>query len=185
MTEVSRRGQKDQRIILMNGLELRCINDRLRRVASEGDEAFVDTYGARLGEQIARVREVVEQTLGLVAASPRDEQFGGYLAVDTSTRQVVGTCGFKTGPTPDGEVEIAYFTFPAYEGRGWATAMAGELVRIARGEASVRCITAHTLPQENASTCILRKLGFQHAGSVEDPEDGTVWRWVYRAPSES
>lgn len=44
----------------------------------------------------------------------------------------VGTCGFKSSPD-QGRVEIAYFTFPDFEGRGLATAMAGELLAIAIG----------------------------------------------------
>jgi len=40
-------------------------------------------------------------------------------------------------------------------------------------------ITARTLMEENASTKILKKNGFQFVGSVIDPDDGEVWEWVY------
>jgi hypothetical protein len=33
------------------------------------------------------------------------------------------------------------------------------------------------LPKENASTIILRRLGFTHTGTVQHPEDGEVWEW--------
>jgi RimJ/RimL family protein N-acetyltransferase len=39
------------------------------------------------------------------------------------------------------------------------------------------CVTAQTLPEENASMRVLRKLGFVLKGSVIDREDGTVWKW--------
>ena len=88
---------------------------------------------------------------------------------------MIGTCAFKSAPTGAGEVELAYMTFPAYEGRGHATAMAGALARIA--DAGGAMPIAHTLPQENASNKALRRNGFVFAGEVEDPEDGLVWRW--------
>lgn len=38
-------------------------------------------------------------------------------------------------------------------------------------------IAAQTLPQESASTTILRRLGFALVGTVDHPEDGPVWEW--------
>jgi [ribosomal protein S5]-alanine N-acetyltransferase len=101
----------------------------------------------------------------------------GYVAVENSLP--VGTCAFKSPPV-DGRVEIAYGTMPGFEGRGIATAMARELVRIAQQENESLTIFAQTLPEENASTAILKKLGFRLIGSVEHPEDGTVWEWELR-----
>jgi ribosomal-protein-alanine N-acetyltransferase len=98
----------------------------------------------------------------------------GYLAQENDI--CVGSCGFK-GPPVNKRVEIAYFAFPEYEGRGFATQMAGELLRIA-SEADAEVITtAQTLPRESASTAILKKLGFVLIGTVNHPEDGEVWEW--------
>lgn len=98
----------------------------------------------------------------------------GYLASDAGVP--VGLCAFK-GPPRDGAVEIAYFTFPAHEGRGVATRMARELIALARATDPAIRVRAQTLPSENASTRILRKLGFGHARDVAHPEDGLVWEW--------
>ena len=98
----------------------------------------------------------------------------GYLALRDG--QVVGTCGFKT-PPQDGRIEIAYFTFPGHEGKGIATQMARQLVRLAQGTDNGIDIMAQTLPQENASTAILRKLGFSRIGLAHDAEVGEVWEW--------
>ncbi len=38
-------------------------------------------------------------------------------------------------------------------------------------------IMAQTLPQENASTAVLRKLGFSQVGTAHDAEVGEVWKW--------
>jgi RimJ/RimL family protein N-acetyltransferase len=97
--------------------------------------------------------------------------------VDEVERWVVGTCAFKTAPRADGSIEIAYFTFPAFEGQGFATAMAQKLIALALGAPVVRRVMAHTLPQCNASTRVLEKAGMRCVGEVDDPEDGRVWRW--------
>lgn len=97
-----------------------------------------------------------------------------YLAVVNKT--IIGTCAFKTPPR-EGKVEIAYFTFPEFEGQGYATQMATALLQLAKStNASVRVI-AQTLPQQNASTHILSKLKFTKTGTVNHPEDGEVWEW--------
>jgi ribosomal-protein-alanine N-acetyltransferase len=88
----------------------------------------------------------------------------------------VGTCGFTSAPR-DGRVEMAYFTFPAFEGQGVATQMAEELILLAsRTDPSVT-VFARTLLERNASHRILEKLGFVCMGEVEVPEDGTVLEW--------
>ena len=55
----------------------------------------------------------------------------GYLGVESKGNRVVGVCSFKGNPNQSGEVEISYGTLPALEGRGYATEMAKELVKIA------------------------------------------------------
>ena len=142
----------------------------------------LDADPARLAEQLApafggdpgAARELLEQTLQLLTRDPRPDPWGSYLAEHDGT--TIGTCAFKAAPDAAGTVEIAYMTFPAFEGRGHATAMASGLVEVARrGGASVAI--AHTLPEVNASNRALRRNGFAYAGEVIDPEDGLVWRW--------
>jgi RimJ/RimL family protein N-acetyltransferase len=103
----------------------------------------------------------------------------GYVAVGDG--RAVGTCAFKTPPA-DGCVEIAYFTFPGHEGRGIATAMAEHLVALARTTHPGIIVTAQTLPERNASTAVLEKLGFSRAGTAVDSEAGEVWAW--QSPQE-
>jgi len=122
-------------------------------------------------------REILEQTLSLLTRDPRPDPWGSYLA--SASGQTIGICAFKAAPDSDGVVEIAYMTFPAFEGRGHAGAMAAALVEVAAA-AGAPLVIAHTLPQENASNRALRRNGFVHAGEVIDPEDGLVWRWEKR-----
>jgi ribosomal-protein-alanine N-acetyltransferase len=104
------------------------------------------------------------------------EPWVGYLAIEGNS--CVGACGF-TSPPAGKIAEIAYFTFPDFESRGIATRMAQRLISIAQEcDPSVKII-AHTLTEENASTRVLRKLGFVFTGAVDHQEDGNVWKWSY------
>lgn len=88
----------------------------------------------------------------------------------------VGTCGFTSAPK-EGRVEMAYFTFPAFEGRGIATAMAAHLVSLAAAADPSVVVIARTLLERNPSHRVLEKHGFTCIGPVEVPEDGTVLEW--------
>jgi hypothetical protein len=63
--------------------------------------------------------------------------------------------------------------------RDWAvaSAMAAGLVERARSAVGVRRLRAYTLPEKNASTRVLEKIGFRWLGDAIHPEDGPVWRW--------
>ncbi|HEY0115885.1 MAG TPA: GNAT family N-acetyltransferase [Allosphingosinicella sp.] len=92
---------------------------------------------------------------------------------------LLGLGGFKGEPGERMEVEIGYLTFKPAEGQGVASETAAALVEIAR-DAGASLVCAHTLPEENASTGVLRRNGFAFSGPVVDPEDGEVWRWEKR-----
>lgn len=98
----------------------------------------------------------------------------GYFAL--SGGELVGTCAFKSPPV-DGRVEISYFTFPDFEGQGIAKTMAKRLLAIADATHEDVLVMAFTAPEANASNAILQGLGFEFAGAVAHPEDGTVWEW--------
>ncbi len=145
-------------------------------VLEQGAAAFEEQYGIRVGDFAGLALDVARQTVANYRARPREAPWGGYWALDAETGDLIGVCGFKDGPA-DGAVEIAYFTFPPFEGRGYATAMAAELVALAQSSPAVRQVIAHTLPERNASCRVLQKSGLCHVGEVMDPEDGKVWRW--------
>jgi RimJ/RimL family protein N-acetyltransferase len=128
------------------------------------------------------VAEVVGATTQLYHAVGYGPPWIGYLAFEDNT--CVGACGFKS-PPQNNRVEIAYFTFPEHESRGVATQMASELIRLAREKLPAVTVAAQTLPEENASTSVLKKLRFRLAGTLEHPEDGQVWEWVLGNTSET
>lgn len=106
----------------------------------------------------------------------------GFAITLRETGVAVGSCGFKDPPSSDGVVEIAYGIDPAFQGRGYATEAAHALVAFAFADDRVRVVCAHTLPDSNASTRVLKKCGFAHVGEVVDPDDGLVWRWEMKRP---
>jgi len=162
---------------------------QLVRLDPQIEKAVSDQPGymdALIHDQWARVAELVHQVVGrvlvAVPVSVDELRWSGYFVVDENTREVVGSCAFKGPPTADGSVEIAYFTYPGFEGRGYATAMATKLIALASGSPAVRRVIAHTLPEPNASTRVLQKAGMTFAGEVIDPDDGRVWRWQSAQP---
>ena len=128
------------------------------------------------------VQAVVEGQLALYHRTKAVTPWIGYLARDEQTGELLGSCSFIEGSSA-GSVEIAYFTFPPFEGKGVATAMARELLAVA-ANAGNPDLYAFTLPEQNASTCVLQKLGFRHRGEGQDEEAGVVWRWERRAGSQ-
>lgn len=99
----------------------------------------------------------------------------GYFVVKDN--QIVGTGGF-TGQPKNGSVEIAYWTFKAFEGQGIASNTCKELVAISKRTDPTLLITAKTMPEHNASTKILQKNGFEFAEIVQDHEIGDAWLWT-------
>jgi len=134
--------------------------------------------GPWLNADIARdfLQPVAKAMQTLYAGTGARFPWIGYLACREEDLALVGSCVFKA-PPEEGTVEIAFYTFPPYEGQGVATAMTADLVALARAEPDIMQIIAHTLPEENVSTRILRHQGFDWEDEVDHPEDGTVWRW--------
>ena len=141
-------------------------------------DGFARERGLDAGEHAALIGEIARNSAALVPGGGTDGEpwWGGYLAVEQETSLIVGTCAFKGTPR-DGSVEIAYFTFPGFEGRGVGSGMAALLVSTAAESSVVTQVIAHTLPELNASGVILTRNGFTRTGDVIDPDDGLVWRW--------
>jgi RimJ/RimL family protein N-acetyltransferase len=128
------------------------------------------------------IDEIIKSTIELYAAKGYSPPWIGYLAMEGG--QFLGTCAFKA-PPENNRTEIAYFTFPGYEGKGIATEVAKRLIQIGFETIPELLITAQTLPGEGASTAILNKLGFKFAAEVESTEDGKVWEWELENPEKT
>lgn len=135
------------------------------------------TVSGFAGSVPAEGRAAIESTVQLYSKVGWIRPWIGYLAIDQDV--CLGTCAFIRAPQ-DNIVEIAYYTFPGHEGRGAATHMASSLISLAREHAPEVVITAHTLPEENASTRILRKTGFVFVGPRVHEVDGNIWVWRHQ-----
>lgn len=127
-----------------------------------------------IGRLPAEAGDVLVATSGLYESAGYSPPWICYVSV--ASDRIVGTCGFKAAPA-HGRVEIAYFTFPGYEGKGIATQMARQLVSMARDANPDVIVAAQTLPERNASHRVLEKVGFHCVGSLQHPEDGVVLEW--------
>lgn len=118
--------------------------------------------------------------------APEEARWWAYLPVYQTENLLLGSCGFKGPPGPEGTVEIGYEVVASHRLRGFATEIAQTLISHAFMEKEVRSVCAHTLPEENASVKVLRKCGMTWQGTAEDPEEGEVWKWeIDRAAWES
>jgi RimJ/RimL family protein N-acetyltransferase len=133
--------------------------------------ATLCTNGPDIGETL---KSAAASTLALYARTKATSPWLSYFA--RQNNRLVGICAF-VAPPANGEVEIAYFTFPPYQRAGIATAMAAALARIAEGHQHCVALTANTLAEENASVHILRRQGFYRAGTITDPDIGLAWHW--------
>ena len=164
------------------------MNEKYIQSSSGGThlELIAITENGELTKSISPTSQVASDVAGAMAQLYRAVGYAppwiGYFAIEDSS--CVGTCGFKS-PPQNNRVEIAYFTFPEYESRGVATRMAAELILMALDKMPAVTVAAQTLPQENASTSVLRKLGFRKVDIVNHPEDGLVWEWHLSDASEA
>lgn len=156
-----------------NRVILMCDTKRLRLVPCTPEDALAQV--ARMPpDQQAQVSPV---WLARVQSGKADVWTLGFAMVDRATGGAIGSCGFKNAPDAEGMVEIAYGVAAEHQNQGFATEAAEALVAFAFDSPQVRVVRAHTYEQENSSTRVLTKCGFQPLGQVVDPEDGLVWRW--------
>lgn len=156
-------------------IELLPMNNKLIDRLINDNQRALDELGTISEGHADIILEVVAQIKSMMSKTSAQAPWIGYLARRLSDQRIVGTCAFTDMPH-NGQVEIAYFTFPSYEGKGIATEMARGLLEIGRSHGLTRLI-AHTLPEENASTSILQRLGFSKSAVITHPEDGIVWQW--------
>ena len=163
----------------MQDIELLDLNQEALALIEADLESYCARHNVIVGINAGRTRDMAALWKKFMLSVGVISPWIGYLAVDKPSRTIVGTCAFKGGPNQEKTVEIAYFTFPDYEGKGYATAMAHSLIQMALSHPDAPRIIAHTLPHSNASTRVLQKVGMQFVGDVIDPEDGPVWQWEY------
>ena len=151
------------------------------RTLREDPRLYETQIGVRIAEGVREFLggpEVSESFLARLRDSPSADLWrDGFGVIHVAENRLIGLCSFNGPPDAEGTVEISYAIAPAYTARGYATEAARLLIRHATANGGVCAVRAHTLPEENASTRVLKKCGFQRRGAVNHPEDGLVWLW--------
>lgn len=107
----------------------------------------------------------------------QDSRIGGtYLFLLNDRSWLVGSGGYKGEPV-SGVAEIGYEIARNFQNKGLATEATRAMIDHAFGSSDVDAVIAHTLAEYNASTRVLEKVGMTLVEPVNDPEQGTVWRW--------
>lgn len=128
-----------------------------------------------LGFQAAQ--EAMQPSYDYLKAHPSVLGWWTYLFIHKLERKLIGLGGFKGEATEEWKVEIGYAIAPDYRMKGLAAEAARGMLDYAFSHPQVRRVEAHTLPERNASTRVLEKVGLKRIGTVHDPEDGEIWRW--------
>lgn len=142
--------------------------------------AFAELIGSPVPRGWPEFGESIGFTIDRLRGHPEEADWWMHFFLSGDT--VVGSGGF-VGPPDNGVVEIGYEVAPAFRGKGVGVAAARAMLDKAAASGAVTMVIAHTLADENPSTGVLRRLGFRLAGELEDPDEGTVWRWERPLPA--
>jgi len=124
------------------------------------------------------IATVLAETRAFMERQGTQAPWLSYLAYDPQRGGLVGNCSFKGSPTAEGEVEIGFVTFPQFEGHGYATEMARQLIELVREQGGVRRIVAVSQAEHPAASRVLEKHGFVPVDRYEDEEHGPLQEWA-------
>lgn len=94
--------------------------------------------------------------------------FGPWTVIERATGEVVGRVGLRhthVAGTP--VVEVAWFLAAGAWGRGYATEMAREALRLGFEQLALAEIVAMTTPANAPSQAVMRRLGMQYEREIE------------------
>lgn len=156
---------------------IRCDIDILE-TAIAGNDKLAEKLGMTIADNWNEFGSAIFQfTIDKLSESEEESGWWIYFPIHRKDNRLIGGCGYKGKPTPEGTVEIGYEIAPAYRNRGYATELVKGLIENAFNDSRVKSVIAHTLANENPSTKVLVKCRFKYAGEMEDPDDGKVWKW--------
>jgi RimJ/RimL family protein N-acetyltransferase len=161
----------------VSSLELVTATQALLDAAIDDASRFSKMLDASLADGWLEFPESLPYARARLAEDPGWVQWGSVFFVIDSPRTLVGIGGYKGPPSARGTVEIGYAVAPSFRGRGLATTAARMLTARAFADDRVSSVEAHTLPEWNASTRVLAKVGLTKTGTIEDPVDGKLWHW--------
>jgi RimJ/RimL family protein N-acetyltransferase len=158
-------------------LSLECAALEDIEAALQSSEALGQHLRAAIADDWAGFPEVLPHLRETLRDLPDGNLWGTFLFLLREPRTLLGMGGFKGAPTSAGCVEIGYAIAPAFQNQGFATEAAYALIGRAFAFPQVKTIEAHTRAEQNASARVLQKLGFRQVETIQDLNDGALWRW--------
>jgi RimJ/RimL family protein N-acetyltransferase len=150
-------------------LRLLAANQALVSADLSGREALAQALGVRVPENWPP--ELYDRPpMEVAMLQLQDEVQVGWsfwymVQKQTGGDELLGICGFKGLPDPQGEVEIGYSILSQFRNRGYATEAVMRLVSWALTHQRVNAVIAETLPYLKQSIRVLEKNGFRFAGA--------------------
>jgi RimJ/RimL family protein N-acetyltransferase len=138
-------------------------------------EAIVPTAGLRLPPDGVDSAEILRLLRAMNTRLREAGCEGSWLIV--AGDEVVGLCGYKLPPLPDGKVEIGYGIARGCRGNGYASRAVSAMLEQARNDTSISIMTAATATANVVSQHVLERNGFVRTGTSYDPDDGELIWW--------
>lgn len=161
-----------------NNLILIPCDAEILTAAIQGNETLSKKIGAAVQDNWTEFGvDALQYAFDKLTESVNERNWWTYFPIHKQDNKLIGSGGYKGKPATDGSVEIGYEITPEYRNRGLATEMTKGLIENALKDIRVKYIIAHTLGEENPSTSVLQKCGFEKVEEINDPEDGIIWKW--------
>jgi RimJ/RimL family protein N-acetyltransferase len=118
----------------------------------------------------AELKEALEQTiLPNVADTSKNYLFSTlWTVISKADYKMIGDICIVGEPNSDGEIEIGYGTYEAFQGKGFMSEAVGGIVKWATTQNSVLAIVASTEKTNIPSFRVLAKNGFVKTGETEN-----------------
>ena len=159
-------------------LELIPCDADILSAAIKGNEMLAEKINCAVEENWTEFGiEALQYALDRLSESEEQQKWWTYFPIHKKDKMLIGSCGYKGKPTADGKVEIGYEVAPKYRNQGLATEITKGLIENAFKHQRVHSIMAHTLAEDNPSTKVLQKCGFEKVDEINDPDDGLIWKW--------
>ena len=143
----------------------------------DGQESFFELTSYHLPQKFTEFPDSMDYTIDAAKKKEPEMPWTSYAIIFNSEQTYAGQCGFKSSPDQNGHVELGYEIAEKYRLKGLANEVIQALIDLAFDHSEINIIIAHTLAEKNISNHLLIKNGFVFTKSIEDEEDGKIWKW--------
>ena len=162
-------------------LKLIACDTAILKAAISGNEHLADKLNVIVPDNWTEFGVMALQySLDRLLESQDESGWWTYLPIYKEENKLIGSGGYKGKPSANGTVELGYEIAADYRNRGLATEMTKALIAHAFKNNKVKTILAHTLAEDNPSTKVLKKCGFEKVEEINDPDDGRIWKWEFK-----